>query len=177
MKKWVSIIVVIVVILVSGVLLFNSNIEVEYVPETEIGEVDLRKTMVTLYFQSAGNKELQRETRLIDSKDLLLEPYRELLNMLINGPESETLQKTIPEGTKLLGVELIGNCLQVNLSKEFISNASQDQREKNNYIYSIVNTLTELNEVSSVKILIEGKESSGFEDCGLSFMGEFYKLK
>ena len=177
MKKWISVIIVAVVVLVCGVLLFNSNIEVEYVPETEIGDVDLRKTMVTLYFQSAGNKELQRETRLVDSKELLLEPYAELINMLINGPESENLQKTVPEGTKLLGVELVGNCLQVNLSREFINNASQDENERRNYIYSIVNTLTELNEVSSVKILIEGQESAGFEECGLSFMGEFQKLK
>ena len=177
MKKWIIIISVILVALIGGILLFNANVEVEYVPETEIGEVDLRKTMVTLYFQSAGNKELQRETRLIDSKDLLLEPYAELLNMLINGPESESLQKTVPEGTKLLGVELVGNCLQVNLSKEFVDNASQDSKDKESYIYSIVNTMTELNEVSSVKILIEGQESAGFEDCGLSFMGEFQKIK
>jgi len=177
MKKWIIIIISILLVIVFGILLFNSNVEVEYVPETEIAEVDLRKTMVTLYFQSAENKELQKETRLIDSKDLLLDPYAELLNMLISGPESEFLQKTVPEGTKLLSVELKGECLNINLSKEFIENASQDEAEKKNYIYSIVNTVTELNEVNSVKILIEGQESAGFEDIGLSFAGEFQKLK
>ena len=49
--------------------------------------------------------------------------------------------------------------------------------DKRNYIYSIVNTMTELNEVNSVKILIDGQESNGFEDIGLSFSGEFQKLK
>lgn len=177
MKKWIVIILVILTILICGILLFNTNVEVEYVPETEIEEVDLRKTMVTLYFQNKDNKELQKESRLIDSKDLLVDPYTELLNMLITGPESDSLQKTVPEGTKLLSVELVGECLNINLSKEFIENASQEENEKKNYIYSIVNTVTELTEVNSVKILIEGEESNGFEDIGLSFIGEFQKLK
>ena len=177
MKKIIMIILVILAVLICGILIFNTNVEVEYVPETEIKEVDLRKTMVTLYFQGKENKELQKESRLIDSKDLLLDPYAELLNMLIVGPESDFLQKTVPEGTRLLSVELVGNCLNINLSKEFIENASQDENDKRNYIYSIVNTVTELNEVNSVKILIEGQESTGFEDIGLSFSEEFQRLK
>ena len=177
MKKWIAIVLVILTVLIVSILIFNSNIEVEYVPETEIAEVDLRKTMITLYFQNKENKELQKETRLIDSKELLIEPYAELINMLIAGPESEFLQKTVPEGTKLLGVELIGECLNINFSKEFVDNADTDENARKNYIYSIVNTLTELNEVNSVKILIEGQEASGFEDMGMSFLGEFQKLK
>lgn len=173
MKKWIVVILVILTVLICGILLFNTNVEVEYVPETEIGEVDLRKTMITLYFQNKDNKELQKESRLIDSKDLLLDPYQELLNMLIEGPESDFLQRTVPEGTKLLGAELVGSCLQVNLSKEFVENGSNDEKDKQNYIYSIVNTVTELNEVNSVKILIEGEEVSGFADIGLDFSGEF----
>ena len=76
MKKWIVVVLVILTVLICGILIFNTNVEVEYVPETEIEEVDLRKTMVTLYFQNAENKELQKESRLIDSKDLLLDPYR-----------------------------------------------------------------------------------------------------
>lgn len=164
MKKWLVVILVILTVLICGILLFNTNVEVEYVPETEIAEVDMRKTMITLYFQNVENKELQKESRLIDSKDLLLDPYAELLNMLINGPESDFLQKTIPDGTKLLNVELVGDCLQVNLSKEFVENSSNDEVERRNYINSIVNTVTELNEVNAVKILIEGEEAEGFTE-------------
>ena len=78
MKKAIVVILVIVLIVVVGVLLFNTNVEVEYVPEAEIEDVDLRKTMVALYFQNAQTKELQKEPRLIDSKELLLDPYAEL---------------------------------------------------------------------------------------------------
>ena len=177
MKKWIVIVLVILAVLICGILLFNTNVEVEYVPETEIEEVDLRKTMVTLYFQNAENKELQKESRLIDSKDLLLDPYAELLNMLIEGPESDFLSNTIPEGTKLLSVELVGECLQINFSNEFIDNASTDENDKKNCVYSIVNTVTELTEVNSVKILINGEKSKGYEDVGLDFTVEIQKLK
>ncbi len=177
MKKWIVIILVILAVLICGILLFNTNVEVEYVPETEIEEVDLRKTMITLYFQNAENKELQKESRLIDSKELLLDPYAELLNMLVEGPQSDFLKKTIPEGTKLLGVELMGNCLQINFSNEFIDNASSDENERKNCVYSIVNTVTELNEVNSIKILINGKETNGFEEIGLDFSVEIQKMK
>ena len=177
MKKWIVVVLVILTVLICGILIFNTNVEVEYVPETEIEEVDLRKTMVTLYFQNAENKELQKESRLIDSKDLLLDPYAELVNMLIEGPESDFLAKTVPEGTKLLSAELVGDCLQINLSNEFVDNAPADENEKMNCVNSIVNTVTELNEVNSVKILINGEEANGFEDIGLDFSGEIQKVK
>ena len=35
---------------------------------------------------------------------------------------------------------------------------------KNNLIYSIVNTVTELNEVNKVKFLVNGQASSDFEE-------------
>ena len=161
MKKILTVVLIILAILIVGILIFSTNVEVEYVPEEEISNIDLRKTMVTLYFQNAENKELQVETRLIDSKELLLDPYTKLINLLFDGPENSYLLKTVPEGTKVLGCELIGECLNVNLSEEFINNSSEDETEKNNYIYSIVNTLTELKEVNSVKFLIEGEEVDG----------------
>ena len=35
---------------------------------------------------------------------------------------------------------------------------------KNNLVYSIVNTVTELNEVNKVKFLVEGQSSNEFEE-------------
>ena len=158
MKKVLVIVVILLGVLIGGILLFNTNVEVEYVPETEIEEVDLRKTMVTLYFQETETKELQKETRLIDSKDLLVNPYSKLVSMLLEGPESEHLQSAIPNGTKLLDATLEGECLKVNLSKEFLENMSEDSKDKENAANSILYTVKELTEVNSVKILVEGNE-------------------
>lgn len=176
MKKWIVVILVILGILICSVLIFNANVEVEYVPESEIEDVDLRKTMVTLYFENSENKELQKESRLIDSKILVNSPYEVLIKMLIEGPASSFLQKTLPEGTKIFGTELKGDCLYVDLSKEFVDNCSGDEKERENSIYAIVNTVCELNEVNSVKILIESEENSNFNDKALDFSKEYKKL-
>lgn len=50
---------------------------------------------------------------------------------------------------------------------------SGDVMEKCKMIYTIVNTLTELNEVQSVKFLIEGKEEKGFEESSIYLTNEF----
>lgn len=177
MKKWLVVIVVILGVMICSVLIFNANVEVEYVPEREMEDIDLRKTMVTLYFQNSENKELQKESRLIDSKVLLNSPYDELIKMLIEGPVSSFLHKTLPEGTKLLGTELKGDCLYINFSKEFVDNCLGNEKGRENAIYSIVNTVCELNEVNCVKFLIEGEEGTKFEDKGFDFCKEFYTVK
>ena len=74
--------------------------------------------------------------------------------MLIAGPKSDSLVATIPNSTKVNGVKLTGTTLQVDLSREFISDTEQTDEDRIIMINSIVNTLTELNEVKYVKILL-----------------------
>ena len=90
---------------------------------------------------------------------------------------SRFLHKTLPEGTKLLGTELKGDCLYINFSKEFVDNCLGNEKGRENAIYSIVNTVCELNEVNCVKFLIEGEEGTKFEDKGFDFCKEFYTVK
>lgn len=165
----------IVLILIGIFIYFNVGIETEYIPEPEIEENEYRNTIVSLYFSNKDSKELQIETRLIDSKELLENPYSKLINLLLEGANSENLESTIPSETKLIGTTIENNCLTVNLSKEFIERQEGDVIAKINSIYSIVNTVTELKEVSSVKILIEGEENKGFEDDGIKFDNVFVR--
>jgi len=172
MQKWIILGVVIITILLGVILFLNFSIETEYIPETEIEDVELRKTIVSIYFQHRDTKEVKKETRLIDSKNLLQNPYKELINMLIEGPKSEELESIIPKDTRVLSTLLQSNCLVIDFSKEFL-NVEADDIQKYNIISAIVNTLTELTEVHSVKILIEGIEEEGFLDIGLDFRNEF----
>ncbi len=153
----------------------NVNIETEYTPEPEIEDIEYRNTVISLYFQNKETKELQIETRLIDSKELLKNPHIKLINLILEGPNTESLESTVPQETKLISAVLEGDCLVVNLSKEFINNAKEDVIEKMNSIYSIVNTVTELKEISSVKILIEGEVNKGFETDGIKFDNVFVR--
>ena len=58
------------------------DVETEYTPEGEIEEEEFRKTLVTLYFKNKETGEISSETKLIDSKELLLEPYSTLIQLL-----------------------------------------------------------------------------------------------
>ena len=156
--------------------IFNKNEEIinEYVPEVEISDGELRKTLVTLYFVDYENN-MKSETRLVDSKELLRNPYIVLVGMLLEGPKDSTLKKIIPEGTRIIDAKINKKCVTVNLSKEFIENADGDVNNKCKMIYSIVNTLTELNEVQSVKFLIDGQEIEGFKEDSIKLVNEFAK--
>lgn len=172
MQKWIILVVVCVIVILSVIVAINCNVETEYVPEAEIVEKELRKTMVSLYFQDKTLKELVKESRLIDSKNLLREPYQELLNMLITGPENTNYEKIIPEGTKVLDIFLENNTITINFSNEFVEK-SVDDSQRHNSIASIVKTLTQLTEINGVKIIIEGQEIDGFIENGLDFKQAF----
>ena len=71
--------------------------------------------------------------------------------------------------------KLKGSTVYVDLSKEFVDNAASGTEEESLIIYSITNTLTELNEVTSVKILINGEENKAFKDNKMNFKESFSK--
>jgi germination protein M len=114
---------------------------------------------------------------MIDAKELLADPYTTLLKLLLEEPKNEKLQKVIPEGTRVLKTELKGDMLYVDLSKEFIDNHAGGEEAENITIYAIVNTLTELKEVNSIKILINGKEDQGFKDGKKNFKNAFVRIE
>jgi spore germination protein GerM len=162
--------VLLIIILIGGYLILN-NLKIknktttveEYTPQEEITEEQLRQTIVSLYFQSKETKELVPEARMVDIKEIINTPYEKLISLLIEGPKNEKLEKNIPENTKLLQNYLEGDCIVLDFSIEFL-NGNEDEKSKENKINSIVKTLTELTEINKVKILIEGKENSEFNE-------------
>lgn len=140
---------------------------IEYTPEQEISEEQMRQTMVSLYFKTGET--IAPEARLIDVKELIENPYKEILNMLIEGPKSNNLEKTIPEGTKINNIKKEGDILIIDFSEEFIVNHKGGEKEEKVTIDSIVNTVTELTEINGIKILINGKENKCFNDGKIEF--------
>ena len=182
MKKKVFIIIGIIVAIIGGLLaFFSNNVEEivtnvpEYIPEAEITDEELRKTIVTLYFLDSETNKLSSEARLIDSKELLRDTYKVLLKMLIEGPKDNNLESLIPENTEIIDTKLKGDCLVINFSKEFLEIDKTDSVKVSNLIYSIVNTLTELKEITKVKFLIDGEESDVFSDIGIDLKVEFIR--
>lgn len=180
MNKKIIILITLIVVLMGGAIYLyivnkepqNQPIE-EYTPMEEITTKQTRQTAVSLYYNNKSTNELTAEERLIDVKELAQNPQMLLIEMLIQGPKSEELEKLIPEGTKINKIEIKNAVAFVDLSKEFVENHKTGAEEESKTIYSIVNTLTQLNEIESVKILIDGNENQGFTDNLINFNNEF----
>lgn len=163
MRKKIVIIIILLAISLLGVLIYtNVSVETEYTPEAEIEDTAYRNTTVSLFFQDKETKTLQVETRLIDSKELLKNPYITIISLLLEGPNNENFESAIPRGTRLLSVIQEGEVLSVDLSSEFLNFENEEDRV--NAIYSLVNTVTELKEITAVKFLIDGKVQEGFAE-------------
>ena len=168
----VGIAIILIIAIIAGVYFFTKNKEenneiTEYVPEEEISEEQLRQTMVSLYFKNENG--LMPEARLVDVKELINNPYEKIINMLLEGPKNENLQKTIPEGTKINKIEKQGEILVLDFSEEFILNHNGKEQEQKLTLQSIVKTVTELTEINGIKIKINGEENKEFKDGKIQF--------
>ena len=181
-RKKIITFLIVVLIIVIGILAFmkffnkeEEAIPTEITPLEEITDEQERQTMISLYFVNSETKSLMPEVRRIDAKILLENPYRELVELLVAGPKNEKLKTVIPEGTKVNKAVLKNNILELDLSKEFVEDQNGDIEAASLSVYSIVNTLTELNEVNSVKILIDDEENKKFKNCEFTLSNSFIR--
>lgn len=142
----------------------KSDIPDEYIPQEEISEDQLRQTIVSLYFINKETKQLIPEARLVDIKEIINDPCDKLIQLLIEGPKSDKNEKIIPENTKLNKSYMDDDCVILDFTEEILNINKTDEKGKDNLINSLVNTLTQLTEVNSVKILINGNESEEFSE-------------
>lgn len=164
-------VILIIVFLIIGIIYINREEEVvndikEIIPTEEISDEQLRSTIISLYYINKNTGEIEVENKKIDSKKILNNTYNEILNMWINGPESNNLMCGCSKDTKINNIEIKNNCAVIDFSKEFLDNKDNVDELKN--IYCIVNTLTELKEINCVKILIDGEENVYYGNINLS---------
>ncbi|MDD3819288.1 MAG: GerMN domain-containing protein, partial [Actinomycetota bacterium] len=96
--------------------------------------------------------------------------YKRVLEELIKGPESSELYPTLPSNVKVNSVKLSDGTAIVDFSKEIITNFEEIPHSSTTEmlaIFSIVNTLTEFEEIDKVKITIEGKESGQIDGLNI----------
>jgi len=113
------------------------------------------KITVTLYFAD------QESMYLIPvKKEIEVNPQepieKTVLELLIKGPDQKDLIPTIPSGTKIKNIYTNEGICYVDFNEDFVTKHSGGSSGEAMTIYSIVNTLTELNNISKVQFLIEG---------------------
>lgn len=130
----------------SGSVMINSPSSVETKTEK----------FVTLYFTDKNGKNLYPEIRKATMTDNSLE--KTVVNELVRGPVSNSLERTFSDTAQLISVETTENVCFVNFSEGFLSKIEQDATGEKIAVYSVVNSLTRLPEIEKVQILIDGKK-------------------
>ena len=135
-----------------------------------VGEEDQQSSgfEIILYFVNSDATGLVAEERLIKTKAEDQLPQI-IVEELLRGPKTPELSPTMPEGTALLGVEVEKGKASVNLSKEVQENFNVGAMGEGYIIYSLVNSLTELPDIETVQILVEGRT---VESIGGHFLTE-----
>lgn len=129
--------------------------------------IDEQEENIKIYFADSASRYLMGDQRsVVFSENESAAIY--IIQQLIAGPDDEQLQSTIPEGTELLSiVEENGLCV-VDFSAEFRENAPKTEQGERMTVYSIVNSLTELDEIDRVQILCEGQNIGIYRYLDLS---------
>ena len=159
------------------------NFRAEHLPlDNDQESISIRLSDLVLEDHSAGqsNLEVQLYFSDPDSRYLIGEPRsipagdsaslsKLIVQKLIEGPESESLRATIPEGTTSLSVDVVDRVCVVNFSEEFRTNKPQTALEERMTVFSVVNSLTQLEGVDAVDILIQGEKVPSYTYLNLSY--------
>jgi germination protein M len=119
--------------------------------------VDGEMKTVTLYFSDSNAEFIVGEKRdiAVEAGESIEEA---ILRELFKGPVNENLWDAIPDGTKLLSVSTKDDLCTVNLSKEYVDKSPGGTASERMAIWTVVDTLTEIEGVKKVQFLIEGKK-------------------
>lgn len=124
-------------------------------------------TGIRLYFADNEKKNLVTEYRTVNITDTQpVEQY--IITEIIKGPKGKDNQRLLAADTEVLSVETTDGTCYVNFRQDFIDKNSASKDEARLIIYSMVNSLTERDNVKNVQFLVEGKKTEKFGDMDIS---------
>ena len=132
--------------------------------ETEEYRSEMRE--VTLYFADDTKKKLDREVRTIKITDQQpIEQY--IINELIKGTKVKKMSSVLSHKTMLVSVDVEENICYLNFKSGFVSENAGGADHEKLVIYSIVNSLTELENIGRVQFYMDGKRIDKFGDIDI----------
>lgn len=111
-----------------------------------------QKESIVFYLSDPQGLYLNRQTSTVEALEAQEKPQYIMQKLVQTG----TVDGTLPRGTKLIGLRLENGICTVNLSSEFVMNMRPNFQRERLAVYSIVNSLTELDEITTVDFWIEG---------------------
>jgi germination protein M len=127
----------------------NDGKDEEQPEESETGDIH-----INVYYADSMAEYLVGEARTVSSEH----KYTEALYELMKLPVDSSIQRLIPETTKINSVTVEDGLAKVDISKEFVEDRFQSDTVDILLIYSVVNTLTEFSEINSVSFYIDGEK-------------------
>ncbi|HNV70035.1 MAG TPA: GerMN domain-containing protein [Candidatus Ozemobacteraceae bacterium] len=119
--------------------------------------------LVALYFGARGSEKLVKEMRKIPPEKMALPLAGNLVKEILRGPFTPEARAVVPQGTVLRSIFFHKGTFYVDFSKEFADNHPGGAMEEALTVFSVVNTLTELDRKARVKILISGMEADSLK--------------
>lgn len=116
---------------------------------------------ITVYFANPDGTILKEYRKVVEISNNTSLP-RLVVETLINGPDSEEYRETIPPDTKIQKISVKDGICYVDLSDEFYD--SNNTLSNDIIIYSIVNSLVELPNVTKVQFLKNGEKQALFRE-------------
>lgn len=112
------------------------------------------KLEIILYYPNDEMEFLLPEIRVVSKTNKKIEEL--VVSELLKGTTKKSLKTIISSNVKLLSIEIIDGTAYVSFSSNILDR-EYSEREEAFVVYSIVNTLTSIQGVEKVQILIDGK--------------------
>lgn len=137
--------------------------ESDFVESTMTDVKRLNQETIRLYFASSDGSRLVAEDVYIHySKSYSLEQV--IVESLISGPISETLNPTLSPDVKLYDdISVTDGTCYVDFNQRFLDRINDQSFAIN--VYSVVNSLTELDYIDQVQIMIDGEIVAGSDEA------------
>ena len=134
----------------------SSKPKEEYIPSEEFQHLQI-------YYGIKGKDKLESENKKVRRNSMKIGQARQVVNSLLETPSNERLYKLLPENLTLRGLFYDSGLFIVDFSREFNKIYNYGANEQVLAIYSIVNSITELDPKAKVRFLINGTEPEGNE--------------
>lgn len=130
--------------------------------DSELNAYDmLERSEMVLYYANADGTGLVGERGYVSyNKNMPIEQV--IVEKLIEGPDVSAAQRSLPNGIKLLGISTKEGICYVNLSETFLDTMTDVSAEAT--LFSIVNSLCEVDGIKKVQILVNGNKTDNFRE-------------
>ena len=127
--------------------------EMETAEESIDSEEVSGEITINVYYSDATAEYLVGETRLIPEEN----KYVEAIFEMMKEPTDSDLIRLIPETTKINSIVVDDGLAKVDFSSNFVEDRFQSDVVDILLVFSVVNTLTEFEEINSVEFYIDGE--------------------